>query len=164
MWFVTGWIRGDGNSRRQQSPEFLLVNLCISMASSYKHCCWQWPSDIRLMRVSCSLQSEAPLVLVFLYLELLDSNLKVSCWLLTQQAPAQRFNWCTLDQWPLEKSATRSIGLRLLILVLLILQRTSYLVQRDLSLWHTYHGGDITLVTLGSVLVCVCVFLASGYD
>jgi hypothetical protein len=29
MWFVTGGIRGDGNSRRQQSPEFLLVILSI---------------------------------------------------------------------------------------------------------------------------------------
>ncbi len=29
MRFVTGWIRGDGDSCRQQSPEFLLVNLGI---------------------------------------------------------------------------------------------------------------------------------------
>ncbi len=27
MLFVTGWIGGDGNSLRRQSPEFLLVNL-----------------------------------------------------------------------------------------------------------------------------------------
>jgi hypothetical protein len=39
-------IRGDGNSLRQQSPEFPLVNLSILTASFYKHCCWRWPSDI----------------------------------------------------------------------------------------------------------------------
>ncbi len=42
----TGWIRGDVDSLRQQSPESPLVNLSISMASFYKHCCWQWPSDL----------------------------------------------------------------------------------------------------------------------
>jgi hypothetical protein len=40
MRVVTGWIGGDGNSRSQQSPESLLVNLSILMASFYKHCCW----------------------------------------------------------------------------------------------------------------------------
>ncbi len=59
---------------------------------------------------------------------MLDFNLKVSCLLLTQQAPTQRFNCCTLNQWPLVKSATRSIGLQQLILVLLINQRISYLL------------------------------------
>ncbi len=125
MQFVTGWIRGDGDSLRQQTPEFLLVNLSILTASFYKHCCWRWPSDIRLMRVECSRKSEAPLVLVSPYLEMLDSDLKVSCLLLIQQAPTQRFNCCTLDWWPLVKSATRSISLRRLSIALLILQRIS---------------------------------------
>jgi hypothetical protein len=34
------WIRGDGDSLRQQSLEFLLVDLGILTASFYKHCCW----------------------------------------------------------------------------------------------------------------------------
>ncbi len=101
MWLVTGRIRGNGNSLRQQSPEFLLFNLGILTASFYKHCHWQRPSDIRSMQVSCSHGSEAPLVLISPYLEMLDSDLKVSCSLLIQQAPTQRFNCCTLDQWPL---------------------------------------------------------------
>ncbi len=67
----------------------------------------------------------APLVLVSPYLEMLDSDLKVSCLLLIQQAPTQRFNYSTLDQWPLVEFATRSLGLRWLILALLILQRIS---------------------------------------
>jgi hypothetical protein len=125
MWFVTGQIRGDGNSLRQQSPEFLLVNLSISMASFYKHCHWRWPSDIRSMWVGCSRGSEVLLVLVSPYLEMLDSDLKISCLLLIQQAPTQRFNYSTLDQWPLVKFATKSLGLQWLILVLLILQRIS---------------------------------------
>ncbi len=125
MRFVTGWIRGDGNSLRQQSPEFLLFNLSILTASIYKHCCWQWPSDIRSMWFGYSRRSEAPLVLVSPYLEMLDSDLKVSCLLLIQQAPTQRFNCCTLDWWPLVNSATRSISLQRLILALLILQRIS---------------------------------------
>ncbi len=103
MWFSTGQIRGDGNSLRQQSPEFQLVNLSILMARFYKHCHWQWPSDIRSMRVGCSRGSEVPLVLVLPYLEMLDSDLKNSCLLLIQQAPTQRFNCCTLDWWPLLK-------------------------------------------------------------
>ncbi len=104
MWFVTGQIRGDGDSFRQQSLEFLLVDLGISTASIYKQCHWQWPSDIRSIQVGCSRGSEVPLVLVSPNLEMLDSDLKVSCSLLTQQAPTQRFNWCTLDQWPLVPS------------------------------------------------------------
>ncbi len=136
MWFVTGRIRGDGgDSYRRQSPEFPLVNLGILTASFYKHCCWQWPSDIRSMWVGCSCGSEEPLVLVSPYLEMLDSDLKVSCLLSTQQAPTQRFNCCTLDQWPLVKSATMSIGLQQLILALLILHRISYLLIKTLFLW-----------------------------
>ncbi len=110
MWFVTDWIRGDGNSLRQQSSEFPLVNISILTASFYKHCCWERPSDIRSMRVRCSWGSEAPIVLVSPYLEMLDSDLKVSCLLLIQQSPTQRFNCCTLDWWPLVKSSTRSIA------------------------------------------------------
>ncbi len=151
MWFVTDQIRGDGNSLRQQSPEFLLVNLSFLTASFYKHCCWRWPSDIRLMRVRCSHGPEAPLVLVSPYLEMLDSDLKISCLLLIQQAPTQRFNCCTLDWWPLVKSATRSISLQQLILALLTLQRISYPFKETYP-YDIYHEGDITLVTLGSVL------------
>jgi hypothetical protein len=152
MWFVTGRIRGDGNSLRRQSPEFPLVNLSILTASFYKHCCWQWPSDIRLIRVRCSCGSEAPLVLVSPYLEMLDSGLKVSCSLLIQHAPTQRFIYSTLDQWPLVISATRSLVLRRSILALLILQRTSCSFKETHS-YDIYHEGDITLlVTLGSVL------------
>jgi hypothetical protein len=76
MWFFTGWIRGDGDSLRQQSPEFLLVNLSILTASFYKHCCWRWSSDIRPMRVGCSRGSKAPLALVSPYLEMPDSDSK----------------------------------------------------------------------------------------
>jgi hypothetical protein len=153
MWFVTGWIRGDGDSLRRQSPEFLLVNLSILTASIYKHCRWRWPSDIRLMWVGCSRGSEAPLVLVSPYLEIMDSDLKVSCLLLIQQAPIQRFNCCTLDQWPLVKSATKSLGLRRLILALLILQRISCPFKETYP-YDVYHECVITLVTLGSVLAC----------
>ncbi len=134
MWFVTGRIRGDGNSLRQQLPEFLLVNLSILLASFYEHCCWWWPSDIRSMRGGCSRGSEAPLVLVSPYLEMLDSDLKVSCLLLIQQAPTRRFNCCTLDWWPLVKSATRSISLQRLSLALLILRRISCAPSKRLIL------------------------------
>ncbi len=152
MWFVTGRIRGDGDSLRQQSPEFPLVNLSISMASFYKHCCWQWPSDIsRSMQVGCSHGSEVPLVLVSCYLEMLDSDLKVSCLLWIQQAPTQRFNYSTLDQWPLVKFATRSLGLQRLIIALLILQRISCPFKETYP-YDINHKGDNTLVTLGSVL------------
>ncbi len=153
MWFVTGRIRGDGDSLRRQSPEFLLVILSILMASFYKHCCWQWPSDIRLMWVGCSCGSEAPLVLVSPYLEMLHSDLKVSCLLLIQQAATQRLNYSTLDQSPLVKSATRSLGLRQPILALLILQTISCPFKETYP-YVIYHEGDITLVTLGSVLAC----------
>jgi hypothetical protein len=98
MCFVAGWIRDDGNNLRQQSPGFLLVNLGILTTSFYKHCCWQWPLDIISMQIGCSRGSEAPVVLVSPYLEIIDSDLKVSCWLLIQQAPTQRFNYCALDQ------------------------------------------------------------------
>ncbi len=152
MRFVTGWIRDDGNSLRQQSPEFLLVNLSILMASFYKHCRWWWPSDLRSMRVGCSRGSEAPLVLVSPYLGMLDSDLKVSCLLLIQQAPTQRFNYSTLDQWPPVKSATRSLGLQR-SLALLILQRMSCPFKETYP-YEIYHEGDITLVTLVSVLAC----------
>ncbi len=152
MWFVTGQIKGDGDSLRQQSPEFPLVNLSILTASFYKHCHWQWPSDIRSMQVGCSCGSEAPLVLlVSSYLEILDSNLKVSCLLWIQQAPTQRFNYSTLDQWPLVKFATKSLGLQQLILALLILQRISCPFNKTYP-YDIYHEGDNTLVTLGSVL------------
>ncbi len=151
MWFVTGPIKGDGNSLRPQSSEFPLVNLSISTSSFYKHCCWRWPSDIRSMSVGYSHGSEAPLVLVSPYLAMLDSDLKVSCLLLIQQAPTQRFNYCTLDQWPLVKSATRSPCLWRLILALLILQRISCPFKETYP-YDIYHEGDITLVTLGSVL------------
>ncbi len=152
MWFVTGWIKGGGDSLRQQSPEFPLVNLSILTASFYKYCCWQRPSDIRSMRVGCSCGSEAaPLVLVSTYLEMLDSDLKVSCLLLIQQAPTQRFNCCTLDWWPLVKPATMSISLQGLILALMILQRISCPFKETYP-YDIYHEDDITLVTLGSVL------------
>ncbi len=156
MWLVTGRIRGDGDSLRWQSPELLLVDLGILMASFYKHCRWQWPSDIRSMRVGCSCESEASLVLVSPYLEMLDSDLKVSCPLLIQQAPTQRFKYSTLDQWPLVKSATRSLGLQWSILALLILQRISCPFKETYP-YDIYHEGDITLVTLGSILACLFV-------
>ncbi len=153
MWFVTGRIRGDGDSLRQQSPKFLLVNLSILTASFYKHYRWRWPSNIRSMRVRCSHGSEAPLVLVSPYLEMLYSDLKISCSLLIQHAPTQRFNCCTLDWWPLVNSGIKSIGLQWSILVLLILQRISC-PFKETYLYDIHHKGDITLVTLGSVLAC----------
>ncbi len=125
---ICHWLDRNGwRQFRWQSPEFPLVNLSISTARFYKHCPWWWPSDIRSMRVGCSRGSEAPLVLVSPYLEMLNSDLEVSCSLLIQQAPTQRFYCCTLDQWPLVKSATRSLGLQQSILALLIFQRISYL-------------------------------------
>ncbi len=151
MWVVTGRIGGDGDSCRRQSLEFPLINLGISTASFYKCFCWQWPSNIRSMRAGCSCGSEEPSVLVSPYLEMLDSNLKVSCSLLTQQAPTWRFNCCTLEQWPLAKSDPSSIGLRQMILALPILQRISYLLQRDLSSWliprRRYYPGHIRKCT-----------------
>ncbi len=156
MWFVTGHIRGDGDSLRWQSPEFPLVNLSILTANFYKNCRWRWPSDIRSMQVGCSCGPEAPLVLVSPYLEMLDSGLEVLCLLLIQQAPTQRFNYSTLDQWPLVESATRSLGLRQSILALLILQRISCPFKETYP-YDIYQEGDITLVTLGSVLACFSV-------
>ncbi len=145
MLFVTGRIRGDGDSLRRQSPELLLVNLSILTASFCKHCRWRWPSDIRSMGVGCSCGSEAPLVLVSPYLEMLDSGLIFSCLLLIQQAPTQRFNCCTLDWWPLVKSATRSISLQRLNIALLILQRISCPFKETYP-YDIYHEGDITLL------------------
>jgi hypothetical protein len=60
MRFATGRIRGDGDSLKQQSPELLLVNLGILMATFDKHCHWQWPSEIRSMRVGCSVGQKRP--------------------------------------------------------------------------------------------------------
>jgi hypothetical protein len=125
----------------------------VSWWQAFTSCCLQWPSDIRSMLVGCSRGSEAPLVLVSPYLEMLDSDLKVSCLLLIQQAPAQRLNCCTLDSWPLVKSATRSISLRRLILALLIPQRISCSFKETYP-YDIYHEGDIILVTLGNVLAC----------
>jgi hypothetical protein len=65
MQVVTGQIRGDGNSRGRQSPESLLVNLSILMASCNKHCRWPQPIDSRLLWGGCSRGSEEPLVLIF---------------------------------------------------------------------------------------------------
>ncbi len=153
MWFITSQIRGDGDSLRWQSPEFLLVNLSISTASFQKHCRWQWPTDIRLMRVECSCGSEAPLVLVSLYLGILDFYLKASCLLLIQQALTSRFNYSTLDQRSLVRSATRPIVLRWLIHALPVLQRVFFSFE-ETHPYDVYHEGDITLVTLGTVLAC----------
>jgi hypothetical protein len=58
-------VGGDGDSRRQQYPEFLLVNIGILTASFYKHCHWQLSSDIRSMWAGCSRGSEEPLGCVF---------------------------------------------------------------------------------------------------
>ncbi len=154
MRFATGQIRGDGDSLRQQSPEFLLVNLSILTASFYKHCCWRWPSDIRSMQVECFRGSEVPLVLVSPYPKMLGFDLKVSCLLLIQQEPTQRFSNSTLDWWPLVESATRSISLWQSILALPILQRISRPFKETYP-YDIYHKGDITLVTLGSVLACL---------
>ncbi len=151
MWFITSQIRGDGDSLRWQSPEFLLVNLSISTASFQKHCRWQWPTDIRLMQVKCSCGSEVPLVLVSPFLEILDSYLKASCLLLMQQALTLKFNYNTLDQRSLVRSATQSIALRWLIHALPVLQRVSCSFEETHS-YDIYHEGDITLVTLGTVL------------
>ena len=130
-----------------------LQNIRLSiLVSWWQACCWRWPSDIRSMWVGCSCGSEAPLVLVSPYLEMLDSDLKVSCPLLIQQAPTQRFKYSTLDQWPLVKSATRSHGMRRLILALLILRRISCPFKETYP-YDIYHEGDITLVTLGSLLL-----------
>ncbi len=160
MWFVTSQIRGDGNSLRQQSPEFPLVNLSISTATFQKRCRWQWPMDIRL-RVECSCKSETPFVLVSPELEILDSYLKVLCLLLIQQALTSRFNHSTLDQWSLVKSATWSIVLRRSIHALPILQRDSCSFE-ETHPYDIYHEGDITLVTLGSVLACSLLLYRKG--
>ncbi len=137
MWFITSQIRGDGDSLRQQSPEFPLVNLSISTASFYKRCRWQWPTDIRLMRVECSCGSEAPLVLVSLVLEILDSYLKVLCLLSIQQALTSRFSYSTLDQRSLVKSATRSYHLNTIDLLCFANSPERFMLfWRDSSLWH----------------------------
>jgi hypothetical protein len=105
------------------------------------------------MRVKCSCGSEVPLVLVSPYLEILDPYLKASCLLLIQKALIPRFNYSTLDQRPLVKSATRSIGLRQSILALPILQRVSCSFEETYP-YDIHHKGGITLVILGSVLAC----------
>ncbi len=158
MWFVTSQIRGDGDSLRQQSLEFPHVNLSISTASFQKRCRWQWPTDIRLMQVKCSCGSEVPLVLVSHDLEILDSYLKVLCLLLIQQALTLRFNYSTLDQRPLVKSATWSIVLQRLVHALPILQRDSCSFE-ETHPYDIYQKGDITLVTLGSVLASLSSFV-----
>jgi hypothetical protein len=103
------------------------------------------------MRVECSHGSEAPLVLASPYSEILDSYLKVLCLLFIQQALTSRFNYSTLDQRSLVKSAIRSISLRRSIHVLLILQRVSCSFEKTHP-YDIHNEGDITLVTLGSVL------------
>ena len=153
MWFITSQIRGDGDILRWQSPESLLVNPSILTTSFQKCCCWQWPTDIRLMQVECSCRSEALLVLVSPDLEILDSYLKASCLLLIQQALTSRFNYSTLDQRSLVRSATQSIALRWLIHALPVLQRVFFSFE-ETHPYDIYHKGDITLVLLGSVLAC----------
>ncbi len=113
----------------------------------------QWPTDIRLMQVKCSCGSEVPLALVLVSpcLEILDSYLKASCLLLIQQALSSRFIYSTLDQRSLVKSATPSIVLRRSIHALPILQRDSCSFE-ETHPYDIYHEGDVTLVTLGSVL------------
>jgi hypothetical protein len=135
MRFVTGQIRGGGDRLRQQSPELLLIDLGILMASFYKHCCWQWRSNTRSMRVGCSRGSEAPLVLVSPYLEMLDSDLKVSCLLLIQHALTQRFNCDTLDKWLLVKS-DKVYWLATIDLCAVDSPENLLPLKRDLSLWH----------------------------
>jgi hypothetical protein len=110
------------------------------------------------MRVECSCGSEAPLVLVSPHLEILDSYLKVLCLLLIQQALTLRFNYSTLDQRSLVKSATRSIVLQRSIHVLPILQRDSCSFE-ETHPYDIYHEGDTTLVTLGSVLARLFLFV-----
>jgi hypothetical protein len=107
--------------------------------------------QILLMRVECSCGSEAPSVLVSPDLEILDSYLKVLCLLLVQQALTSRFNYSTLDQRSLVKSATQSIVLQQSIHALPVLQRVSCSFE-ETHPYDIYHEGDITLVTLGSVL------------
>jgi hypothetical protein len=62
-----------------------------------------------------------------------------------------RFNYSTLDQRSLVKSATRFIGLQRLIHVLPVLQR-DFCSFEETHPYDIYHKGEITLVTLGSVL------------
>ncbi len=156
MWVVTGWIRGEGDSLRWQSPEFLLVNLGILTANFYKHCRWQSPSDIRSMWSGSSRGSEAPLVLVSPYLEMLDSDLKVSCSLLIQQAPTQRFNCCTLDQWPWWNLLQGLLACDDWSLCFWFF-RESPISFKETYPYDIYHECDITLVKLGSVLACFSV-------
>ncbi len=150
MWLVTCRIRGDGNSLGWQSPEFLLVNLGILMASFYKHCHWQWPSDIRSMRVRCSHGSEAPLVLVSPYLEILDSDRKVSCSLLIQQGHLPRdsivVHWINDLWWNLLQGLLACKNLDRCI------ADSPENLLKETYPYEKYHKGDITLVTLGSVL------------
>jgi hypothetical protein len=154
MWFVTDQIRGDGNSRSWQwSPEFPLVDLGISTASFYKHYRWQWPSGVRSMRIGCTHGSEVPLVLVSLYLEMLDSDLKISCSVLTQQAPTQRSNnvhWINDPWWKLLQGLVAWDNWSLHCWF----SRKSPICFKETYLYDVYHKGDITLVTLGSVLAC----------
>ncbi len=65
MQVFTGRIGDVGNSCSEQSPEFLLVNLSILMASCYRHCLQPQPSDLRLLRAGCSCGLEEALILVF---------------------------------------------------------------------------------------------------
>ncbi len=71
-------IGGDGNSCSQQSPESLLVDLSILTASFCKHCCWPWPSDLRLLWWVLLWVGRAPCPCLF-PLGIVGLCLKVSC-------------------------------------------------------------------------------------
>jgi hypothetical protein len=148
MWFVSGEIRGDGDSHRPQSPECPLIDLGILTASFYKHCHWWWPSDIRSMRVGCSCGSEAPLVLVSPDLEMLDSDL--GCYLYSRHLPRNLIDvhWINDLWWNLLQGLLACVDWSLHCW----LSRESPISFKETYPYDIYHEGDITLVTLGSVL------------
>jgi hypothetical protein len=64
------------------------------------------------------------------------------------------FLCCTLDQWSLMKSATRSVGLQRPILALLIFRESLVSIVKACP-YDTYHDCDITQVALGGVFACI---------
>ncbi len=80
------------------------------------------------------------------------STNSVKMWALPGSQHHVMWDVASSQQPQVGKSATRSISLRRLILALLILQRISHPFKETYP-YDIYHEGDITLVTLGSVLV-----------
>ncbi len=111
------------------------TSIVVGHSLQILHCC----------RLSALVGQKAPSCCLFLFG--IDRLCSKGVMFAIDIASTQRFNSCTLDQWPLVRSATRSVSLWQLILALLILLRISCLYYWDLSSWHIpqpwYYPGHI---------------------